>query len=288
MKRVAVLLTVFNRRESTLRCLRQLRGLTPVAGHTLEIFLTDDGCTDGTAEAVSTNFPDVHIVKGDGNLFWNRGMHAAWEAAVAYAPYDFYLWLNDDTFVYPNLLATLINAAKQTREQAIIVAPTCATNNHKLLTYGGRTNDSKQIAEPKGKLTPVDYFNGNIVLVPKAVYEKVGNLDPSFRHSKGDFDYGCRAKKLGFAIFQTGQVLGACDLHPSLDAWCNPEVPLAKRWHALHKPNGMPPRETFYFELRHTGLLTASFHFLTVHLRCLCPHLWAKRNKRALSAVRNS
>ena len=37
---------------------------------------------------------------------------------------------------------------------------------------------------------PVDYFNGNIVLVPQFVFRQLGYLDDYFTHSKGDYDYG--------------------------------------------------------------------------------------------------
>lgn len=273
MKRVAALLTVFNRKETTLRCLRALGEIPPVRGCSLEIFLLDDGCTDGTGEAVRAAFPQVHLIEGGGNLFWNRGMHAVWEAAAAYAPYDFYLWLNDDVYPYPHLLGSLLSAARQTGERAIIVSPTCATDNPQLLTYGGRIKATGKIPEPEGKLTPVDYFNGNIVFIPKAVYEKVGNLDPYFHHSKGDFDYGRRAQKMGFDIFQTGQVLGSCNAHEKLAEWCDPKVPFPKRWHALHKPTGARPKEIFYLERKDAPLLIAAFHYCTTYLTCLFPQL---------------
>ena len=72
----------------------------------LDIYLTDDGCTDGTPEAIKRQFPKVHIIKGDGNLFWNRGMYRAWEEA-AKQDYNFYLWLNDDSYLVDGALFTL-------------------------------------------------------------------------------------------------------------------------------------------------------------------------------------
>ena len=59
----------------------------------------------------------------------------------------------------------------------------------------------------------VCHFNGNIVLVPMAVFKVLGNLDHYFTHSKGDFDYGMRANKAGIKIIQCGEVLGECDVH---------------------------------------------------------------------------
>lgn len=73
-KRIAVLLTVFNRRETTLTCLESLFSGSVPEGYSIEVYLTDDGCTDGTTDAVRERFPDVRIVAGDGSLYWNRGM----------------------------------------------------------------------------------------------------------------------------------------------------------------------------------------------------------------------
>ena len=75
MKTIAALITCFNRKEKTILCLTNLFKQPLLNNFELDVFLTDDGCTDGTAEAVGKMFPQVHIIKGDGNLFWNRGMY---------------------------------------------------------------------------------------------------------------------------------------------------------------------------------------------------------------------
>ena len=131
-----------------------------------------------------------------------------------------------------------------------------------------------KIPTPNGRLTEVTHFNGNIVLIPQYVYHILGNLDYYFTHSKGDFDYGLRAQKKGIKMFQVGEVLGECDLHETLDKWCNPDIPFKQRWKALHLPNGMPPKETFHLEKRHYGLITALFHYCTIYLRCIFPWIW--------------
>ena len=277
MKYWAVLLTVFNRKEKTLECLSRLFDQLPVEDLQIDVFLTDDGCTDGTAEAVENLFPSVHILEGSGDLFWNRGMLMAWKAAAGTKDYDAYIWLNDDTYVYVGMLVSLAQAMKQTSERAILVGAT-EDANHSKLTYGGRLREGG-IPIATGELTPVDYFNGNIVLVPQFVFRQLGYLDDYFTHSKGDYDYGLRAKKAGLQIYQIGKVLGECDEHPTLDKWCNPAVPFLKRWNMLHRPNGMPPRETFYFEKRHYGIIVACLHYLTVHIRCLFPKWWIRRNQ---------
>ena len=277
MKSIAVLLTVHNRKQSTLRCLKRLFEQKVPSGYSLDVYLTDDGCTDGTPEAVKAEYPQVNIVCGDGTLFWNRGMYAAWEAAEKAKNYDFFLWLNDDTYPYDCMLCELCFAAECTENKAIIVGATQDTVR-KRLTYGGRVDN--KVVVPDGSLKEVECFNGNIVLVPRTVYQAIGNLDYYYTHSKGDFDYGLRARKARIDIYQVGQVLGECDAHASLDKWCNPKVPLPQRWKALPRPNGMPPKETFHFERIHYGLARATVHFITIYLRCLFPHLWFLRNMK--------
>lgn len=274
---IAILLTVFNRKEKTLECLKRLYNQLSIDEYQVDVYLTNDGCTDGTPEAIILQFPKVYIINAKGDLFWNRGMYTAWQEA-AKKDYDFYLWVNDDTYVYPNMLISLLKASVIKNDRAIIVGATRSLDGMNI-TYGGRLKNNK-IPIPNGELSSICYFNGNIVLIPRYVYNKLGNLDYYFTHSKGDFDYGLRALKAGIEMFQAGECLGECDLHETLDKWCNPNVPLAERWKMLYRPNGMPPKETFHLEKRHKGLLFAIFHYITVHIRCIFPSIWVKLNNR--------
>lgn len=281
MNSIAVIITSFNRRKKTLLCLHNLYMQEVSSHYQMDIYLTNDGCTDGTSEAVATQFPQVIIINGDGNLFWNRGMYAAWEAAAKAKDYDFYLWLNDDTFVYPTMIDLLLKASQEKQHHAIIVGATQSTDKTHA-TYGGRL-DSGKLAVPNGNMQRIVCFNGNIVLIPRYVYKILGNLDYYFTHSKGDFDYGMRAAKNGIEMFQVGEYLGECDLHPTLDKWCDPKVPFRQRWKMLHRPNGMPPKEIYHLDYRHKGMISAVIHYFTVYLRCIFPLLWHRRNKKLLN-----
>lgn len=283
MQTIAVLLTVHNRKEKTLACLDNLHKQLPITGYSVDIYLTDDGCTDGTPEAIREQYPEMNIIKGNGNLFWNRGMYTAWEKATETKDYDFYLWLNDDTFVYPNMLVTLLKDSESKGDKAIIIGATQSAD-HTRATYGGRLGNGK-IPTPDGTLAEVTHFNGNIALIPRYAYHILGNLDYYFTHSKGDFDYGLRAKKKSIKMYQSEEFLGECEQHESIDKWCNPDVPFRQRWKALYSPTGMPPKETFHLEKRHCGIITATFHYLTIHLRCLLPELWNKRNKKQMKNI---
>ncbi|WP_303187543.1 glycosyltransferase family 2 protein [Phocaeicola coprocola] len=271
MQTIAVLLTVFNRKDKTLKCLEQLYNQLPLREYQVDIYLTNDGCTDGTPEAINQKYPQIHIIQGTGNLFWNRGMYLAWQEA-AKNDYDFYLWLNDDTLLLPNAINTLLNESQSKKNQAIIIAPNRALKEAKV-TYSGYNKQGKIV--PNGSLQPCDTFNGNCVLIPKFVFQILGNLDWRFRHAIGDLDYGYRAKKAGIKMYVSSDYLGVCDNNPQLPAWARKEVPIMKRIKNLYSPLGYAePLPFFHFERRNFGLITAIKHFVSIHIRVLFPQLW--------------
>ena len=272
-KKIAVLLTCYNRREKTLSCLRALYRCALPENHILDVFLVDDGSSDGTGQAINEEFPAVHVIPGNGQLYWTRGMYLAWKTASSIKCFDFYLWLNDDTYLFQNALDVLINASTAMDHKSIVVAATCSQNDG-LLTYSAFKPNGTMIS-PTDQLEEAATFNGNCVLIPIYVYNRVGNLDPLFWHSIGDIDYGARAQKKGIQSFLAPGFLAHCEGHTSLPLWCLAEVPFWKRLASLYSPLGnSQPYYFFCYELRHFGLVLAIKHFLSIHLRVTFPKLW--------------
>lgn len=273
MKTLAILLTVHNRREKTTKCLHCVAEQLPAEGVEMDIYMTDDGCTDGTAEAIASQYPDVHIIKGDGTLYWNRGMLKAWETATARRDYDYYLWLNDDTYIFPTAIRHILQSSAEADDQAIIAGPTQSEESGEC-TYGLRHEGTGRLLTPNGTLQEGGNLNGNFVLVPNKVYNILGKLDPHYPHAGGDTDYGLRAKEAGLKTLLDKVYCGYCEKHPTLSRWCNSDFPLRQRWKSLNQPLGMPLRTLFYHERRHYGLSTACFHVCTTMAHCLFPKLW--------------
>ena len=277
MINIAVLITCFNRKQKTLVCLEKLYAQYGFnKSYHVHTYLLDDASIDGTSYAVKELFPDVNISIGNGNLFWNRGMHLAWKEACNIGIYDFFLWLNDDTELKLSAIETLIYSSKKFFNNAIIVGATGSKFDSRKITYGGRMKNGSLIY-PSERAQLCDHFNGNIVLVPKNVFNVLGTNDPKFHHSLGDFDYGLRAKKMGFDIYLAPGILGFCETHESLPIWCDPKKRFFQRWKSFRTPLGHNPEEYFYFELRHKGIFWAVFHYFTNHLRLIYPSLWLKK-----------
>ncbi len=243
----AALLTCHNRKEKTLACLKSLYRILPE----VEVYLTDDGCADGTAEAVKSIFPKAHVIQGDGTLFWNRGMLAAWKEAVK-GDYDEYLWLNDDVELYPDFYNELKACCPN---GDCIVSGLIEDFGKTRILYGGY-DASKQLVQATGQSQVIRWMNGNVVLVSKAVVNRIGLLDPYFVHDLGDVDYGMRAWECGIAVVSTRCPIAAGYRNDvcRVRKW---GTTLTQRFKALNKPLGSPLAQNFYFRRKHFGLLHA-------------------------------
>lgn len=276
MIQIAVLMTCHNRKEKTIACLASLFAQTGLnESYKIEVFLVDDGSTDGTGLAVSQQFPMVNVIQGNGELYWNRGMHMAWETAVnSNKDFQHYFWLNDDTNIYPDAILTLLAAANDTDNKAIICGCIESPVDKGQLTYGGGTlqRNISVLQLPSTEMVSCDVIHGNCVLIPSFVYDQVGNLDWKFTHAIGDHDYSLRAKQSGIRSYITGTFVASCEKNVNLPKWMSSKLSLGKRIKNLYSPlSYSPPNEFFIYEKRHFGLGVALKHFFTIHLRVLIP-----------------
>ncbi len=265
VQNLAVLMTCHNRVQKTLQCLDVLFSQKTQAKINLNVILVDDGSTDGTAAAVRDKYPQIQVIVGDGNLFWNRGMHRAFEAALRVG-FDYYLWLNDDTLLHEGALGVMLNMHRDLvhsdASASIIVASTRDPVSGEF-SYGGYGYRRSGFLRPPS-LCPIppstealrcDTFCGNCVLIPRQVTDVVGNIDPIFKHRWGDVDYGLRARAYGCKIWIAPGILADCEFNPNSYRWVDPRLPLAQRFKELHSIKGLGKSDWKLYVRRHRGLL---------------------------------
>ncbi len=262
MERIAVLMTCFNRRLHTLSSLANLKSILAEA----HVYLVDDNSTDGTKRAISAEYPEVTIIHGTGDLFWNRGMNLAWEKASKNA-YNFYLWLNDDVILYDDAIKELMTCSSENLHKAIISGIIENKEKNQIL-YGG--SDKNGLIQPNGKMNPIKSLNGNVVLVPKYVFEKLGNLDPIYHHDLGDVDYGLRAQKLGIKVLTTRKPVAEGTKNNIIRVRRN-GVSIKERFKNLYSPLGSPPSINFYYRKIHFGILNAIAFVIFLYIINILP-----------------
>ncbi len=260
--KVIAILTCHNRREATLTCLESLYAQRLPPGCTLDAVLVDDGSTDGTAAAVRARFPRTRVVEGDGQLYWARGMALAERVATAGDP-DSLLWLNDDVVLEPGALAALLERTAATEGRAIVVGalrdPWTGEITYSGVRRAGMHPLRFERLQPSGEPISCDTFNGNVALVPRAIYEALGGIDDGFEHAAADFDYGLRARCLGFDVVLASTPVGTCPRTAPRAPWLDPRLSGRERWGLLLGPKGLPPRSQARYLRRHGGLLWPLF-----------------------------
>ncbi|MCC5665172.1 glycosyltransferase family 2 protein [Nostoc sp. CHAB 5784] len=268
MKRanLAVVMTCYNRRNTTLACLHTLYEQT----NHCDVYLTDDGSSDGTAQAIKAEYPEVHILQGNGNLFWVGGMHLAFGEAIR-NQYDYYLWLNDDTFLEANAVSKLLqihqNLTEQGYSDSIVVGSTQDPITGRA-TYGGAVKSKKwysnkfEFLKPSSVIQKCDAMYGNCVLMPKTVVAKVGNIDTAFVHTLGDLDYALRARKLGCQIWVAPGYVGTCTKNSIRNSWVDTNLTILERLKKALQIKAFPLKSWTIFCSRHSGLFWIFYWFL--------------------------
>ena len=283
-KRVAVLMASHNRVGQTLQCLHAIFHADWPPGVVFAVFLVDDGSTDGTPEAVAQQFPDVSLIRGTGSLYWCNSMRLAWDHA-AREDFDFYLWMNDDTILLPGALTAIFRAwdeASSAGTHDVIVVGSCRDPSSGRHTYGGLLRPGRHPArllpvEPSNHPQLCDTFNGNLVLVPRSVFRRIGSIR-SFAHAIGDNDYGLSARAAGCDIVVAAGYQGECahnDLGERFDA-----QPLLQRVATAFARKSFPPGSWMRYYWRH-----ARWRMLIYWPQSLAGRLFPALRRRKPSAV---
>mgnify|MGYP001173835914 FL=1 len=136
MVKILTLTTVHNRKNKTIKAITDLYNQKLTNNVSLSHCVVDDGSSDGTTEIISKKFPDVEIIKGNGNLFWVGGMVFGLKHSTKLKRFDYLLAYNDDIHLYPNALQHLINTSNEyTNEKGvkehIVVGSFKDSYNHK-------------------------------------------------------------------------------------------------------------------------------------------------------------
>jgi len=177
--------------------------------------------------------------------------------------YDFYLWLNDDTELFPDAIARLLSVYELKNkgfcDNNIIVGSTKSAISG-CLTYGGYYQSfgitSKTVPIYSDQIIlECNNMNGNCVLISSSVARIVGDLDDRYQHSLGDIDYALRAWRLGVKIWVAPGFVGICERNAVIETYQDKDLSLKDRWSKVISPKGLPYLPWFYFTKNHLGVL---------------------------------
>ncbi len=205
--RIVAVIPVHNRKQLTVRCLEQLRSID-LDGFDIQAVVIDDGSTDGTSEAISRNYPEVVILKGDGNLWWAGGVNKGLTYALE-NDFDFVYTMNDDIEIRRDTLRKLYEESKKNNSTcaSISVNPETGTIVHSGYTISRFLKKLRPVLHGVAytSIRPirqrVDALSSMSTLVPVSVVRDIGFFDQNtFPHNYSDIDYFIRAKEHGHLL----------------------------------------------------------------------------------------
>lgn len=207
LKKVAIVAPVHNRRELTLQCLRSLRRINRenLDVHTI---IVDDGSTDGTSEAIARQFPEVEVVKGDGNLWFTAATNLGVETALKNKP-DYVLTMNDDSVFDSEFLQRMIRCAEKYPRSVVGALLLLWDTPHRVFQVSPKWNVwrggwrywlEQTVWTVPQKPWEVELIVGNCVLYPARVFAENGLMNPEKMAQYGDAEFTPRIKRNGWRL----------------------------------------------------------------------------------------
>ena len=201
---VSVCIANWNCVELLRRCLQSLFDYPQ--GVSLEVVVVDNASTDGAADMVAAEFPQVALIRNDDN----RGFSKANNQAAAVARGKYFFFLNNDTVVPPGTLGKFQEFARANPSVGMVGPrlrgndgafqisyrrrPTLAALLHRvsLLRWTGLFRRAyydyrRDSFDPEG-VRPVEVLMGAAVFLPREVFETSGRWDEQYRFGGEDID----------------------------------------------------------------------------------------------------
>ena len=214
MLNLAIVYPVFNGLQYTKNGLNSLYSVQNIKKQkaNISVVIVDDGSTDGSYDWIKQNYPEVNLLKGNGNLWWSGGINMAIAFALNQLKCDFIVWWNNDILASENYFSVLIPILNSYGKNTILGSKIYHSYQENIIwSMGG-------IFDPKGgkkyligsgetdsymykQITECDWLPGMGTITHKSVYENIGFLDEKvFPQYHGDSDFTFRAKKNGYKV----------------------------------------------------------------------------------------
>jgi GT2 family glycosyltransferase/glycosyltransferase involved in cell wall biosynthesis len=199
----SIIIPVFNQFRFTQACLASLQ--EHQGTERLEIIVVDDCSTDGTTEAVP-RMPGVVYLRNE----TNSGFIASCNHGAEKARGKYLVFLNNDTLVRQDWLTALLDTFSEEPKAGIV--------GSKLLYPDGRLQEAGGIIwrdasgwnygkfDHPGKpeynyLREVDYCSAAALMVPKALFHKVGGFDSRYAPAYyEDTDLAFKIRRAGYKV----------------------------------------------------------------------------------------
>lgn len=214
---VSVIIVSWNTRQILQECLESVYQQTH--GIEFEVFVVDNGSTDGSVEMIEGSFPQVRFIRNSENVGFARANNQALEKAFG----RYILLLNSDTLILDNAIVKTVQYLDDHPDIGILgcqvlnpdrtLQRTCfqfpsLLNMLLSMTYlykifpGSRFFGRERMTWwDRNDERPVDVVTGCYMLVRKELVEQIGLLDETYFMYGEETDWCWRAKTNGWKVW---------------------------------------------------------------------------------------
>lgn len=170
-----------------------------------DVFVVDNGSTDGTQSIIQTCYPSAHFVQSKCNLGFGKANNLGFKYAVENG-YDFCYLLNQDAYFFPETLSTLINVYEKNCQYGILSPIQLQKNANKMdsnfqdVAISNRDFLNDLLNDDVKDVYSVQSVMAAHWLVPIKTIKTVGFFSPAFPHYGEDDNYCDRVEYHGMKV----------------------------------------------------------------------------------------
>lgn len=207
---LSISIASWNTRELTKQCIESIYRETKK--HSFEIIVIENASTDGSAEMIEKNFPEVILIENKENM----GFGGAHNQAFRVSKGKYNLILNSDTIILDRAIDKMVNFLDENQDVAVVTClllnkdktiqpfidsfPTISNQFlYRIPCFGGYLKG--EVNFDYSKKQEVENFTGACYVVRKKVIDEVGAFDEEISAYMEDTTWFYKMKKRGFKLF---------------------------------------------------------------------------------------
>ena len=214
MTRLSIIIVSYNTCEDLLACLRSVYDSKPQVRY--EMIVVDNASTDGSPNAVRTDWPNLHLIE----LGQNAGYSQANNLAIRETLSEVILLLNSDTIVPPKAIDALVEELDRNQEIAVVGPRLTDADGRPELSAGSMIGPLNEVVQKLkgfalGRELPVlsswanrtvsqrhypDWVSGACLMIRRSAAEEAGLLDERFFLYGEDVDLCASVRRLGWKV----------------------------------------------------------------------------------------
>ncbi len=218
MKTVALLIINYNGLSYLPQCLAAALG-TRQTDIERQVYIVDNNSTDGSAEYITSHYPQVRLIHSQTNLGFAGANQLGWEAIMKQGTADYIFLLNQDAYLTEDCLTQLVDFLEQHQDAVaaqpkVLLWPDRGTINslgNRIHYLGfGYTDGNDQIDQHIATVPrSVNYCTGAAVMLRPDPIERLGAglFDPAMFMYMEDLDLGWRLRLAGYRNYVVPQAV---------------------------------------------------------------------------------